>query len=220
MATSLYIVRLPEELSSSVLTHMFENVSAPRATKAKRYLKVKDQWRSLTGELLLRKQLLYGYGIADMEIRLGTYEKPELINGPDFNISHSGDMVALALSDLPVGVDVEEPRVVSKDLVKSVFTDTERVWVALQSDFQRAFFTLWTLKEAYIKKLGLGLQKSLQEFSIHLSDDIWIEDKKDELAKETHSFHCGEYVNGFWALCCEDSFNGEVCEVAFEELLS
>lgn len=77
------------------------------------------------------------------------------------SISHSGGWLALALSDAPVGVDVELPQR-SRDwlaLARFVFSPAETQRLLAESETTRIalFHTLWTLKEARGKRSGEGL---------------------------------------------------------------
>lgn len=78
------------------------------------------------------------------------------------SLSHSGDWLALALADAPVGVDVELPRRLRdwNALARFVFSAEERRRVQEAGDAARAevFHVLWTLKEARGKRSGEGLQ--------------------------------------------------------------
>ena len=64
------------------------------------------------GRKLLGFALKKRFGITGfpLEIGLGEYGKPYLAAHPgiEFNISHSGLYVVVAVSDVPVGIDVEE----------------------------------------------------------------------------------------------------------------
>lgn len=75
-----------------------------------------------------------------------------------FNLSHSGEYVLCALSDAPVGVDVEVVRPRKEGLPAYTFkgADYER-WLALGGDWE-AFYTLWTEVESVIKYTGEGLK--------------------------------------------------------------
>ena len=86
----------------------------------------------------------------------------------EFNISHSGEMVALAVAARPVGVDVE---CLSRDSdierLERYFSPTEReaLLALAPDDRRRRFFELWTLKESYLKARGVGLRLPLDAFT-------------------------------------------------------
>ncbi len=108
-------------------------------------------------------------------LRYDSYGKP-YFEGHDnvaFNLSHSGNMVACALSILPVGqiapavgVDLQ---LVSPDTVRAervserYFTEGERIQLSRVAadgpSYCRLFAQIWTKKEALLKCLGVGLSK-------------------------------------------------------------
>ncbi|MGO4305500.1 MULTISPECIES: 4'-phosphopantetheinyl transferase family protein [unclassified Cupriavidus] len=85
------------------------------------------------------------------------------------SIAHSGDHLACAVSDLPVGIDIEEmqPRKHLDTLIEATTTEAERAalpeLLADSEDAARltAFFQLWTLKEAWIKCHGGNLFQTM-----------------------------------------------------------
>lgn len=85
--------------------------------------------------------------------------KPYAENAPFFNLSHSGDWILCAVSDTPVGADIETPRTVSPILLRRVCTPAELAYIG---DDAKRFLEIWTAKEAYLKLLGTGLPAELQ----------------------------------------------------------
>ena len=85
----------------------------------------------------------------------------------DFNLSHSGDWLACAVTaGTPVGVDLEycNPHRVTMKLARRFFHPQE---VAALQDCSEAvqqdrFYDYWTLKEAAVKARGLALAPGLQ----------------------------------------------------------
>lgn len=76
------------------------------------------------------------------------------------SISHSGDRVAVALTDVgPVGVDVERLGEVDAGLARSVCTPDELGHLRTPEDF----FVYWTRKEAVLKATGDGLRRPLSD---------------------------------------------------------
>ena len=88
-----------------------------------------------------------------------------------FNLSHARSLIACAVAyDAEVGVDVEETDrgIEALELAERFFAPSEVAHLrAAPSDIRdERFFTLWTLKEAYIKALGTGLSTDLKAFAI------------------------------------------------------
>jgi 4'-phosphopantetheinyl transferase len=106
---------------------------------------------------------------------LGPGGKPELAGpaGRDvhFSLSHSGDRCAIAVSEEPVGIDVEEIRELPEleGIVRSRFAPDEAAEILTLSGEQRlrAFYRCWTRKEAYLKATGAGIGgDSLQQVEV------------------------------------------------------
>lgn len=85
------------------------------------------------------------------------------------SIAHAADHLACAVSDAPVGIDIEplQPRRHLDTLIEATTTDAERAALPdlmADSDAQArmvAFFELWTLKEAWIKCHGGNLFQTM-----------------------------------------------------------
>jgi 4'-phosphopantetheinyl transferase len=92
--------------------------------------------------------------------------KPRLLDdgGPQFSVSHSGDLVLFAVTAAtPVGVDVESlvgrTGTLDASLVSTVLSPGEqvRLWEAAAADRWAVFLRYWTAKEAVVKQFGAGL---------------------------------------------------------------
>lgn len=114
------------------------------------------------------------------QFEVNAYGRPRLAQihaSPiDFNLSHTRGRIVLAVTRcLSPGVDIERLDRGGElaSLAPSVFTPQELgALQALPEHLQsQRFFTLWTLKEAYIKAKGKGLSIPLQEFGFHLDDE-------------------------------------------------
>jgi 4'-phosphopantetheinyl transferase len=99
----------------------------------------------------------------DISLVTGEFGKPELHgkSGLHFNLSHCEGLTVLAVShQMEVGVDVEcRDRVFGKEdgLVRSMLSPMEQA--ALARTKERSFIDFWTLKEAFAKAIGRGLNE-------------------------------------------------------------
>ena len=85
---------------------------------------------------------------------------------PQFNLTHSGRVVAVVLgpADLPVGVDVEAVRGLDwEPLRRNVFGDDEWAAADTTTDPERERFAIWARKEAAVKASGHGLPLGLSQ---------------------------------------------------------
>lgn len=85
--------------------------------------------------------------------------------GGYISLSHSYGLVACAVDQRPVGVDVERIRPVPPRLL-GLLSEEERAYVRCDADF----FRLWTLKEALIKCRG-GHLGQLRHIHFRISGD-------------------------------------------------
>ena len=109
------------------------------------------QDEALAAEALLR----WAFPDADLsQMTKSPSGKPQL-PGLEFNLSHSGPWVALAVGEGPVGVDVEcfRPDLPVEKISARYFTPEER----RLADTPEGFLRIWTAKESHIKRSGKGL---------------------------------------------------------------
>ena len=82
-----------------------------------------------------------------------------------FNLSHSGEWVlAIFASRQAVGIDVQEMGEISEymEIAKNFFTEEEATEIQKTESPER----YWAAKEAYLKALGIGLNKGMDFFSV------------------------------------------------------
>lgn len=145
------------------------------------YRHAADRARFVTGRVLARGLVARETGVdpASLGFVLSEAGKPALRmgGGVQFNIAHSGDLVALALALAPfaVGVDVEriDPSRDVMRLAATICTPAERHALARHADPAGVFFRYWAAKEAVLKADGLGLRRAPDGFSVDLSTERW-----------------------------------------------
>lgn len=100
------------------------------------------------------------------------HEKP-FIASPEtplrFNLSHSGDLAAIAVSRIgEVGIDIERIRILEGPDLEPMFSASEQASFAELAGGARreAFFRCWTRKEALLKAWGRGLDVPLDSFDV------------------------------------------------------
>jgi 4'-phosphopantetheinyl transferase len=122
------------------------------------------------------RQILSGYldrSPRAIEISIGVQGKPQ-VTGLEFNLSHSGELVAYAISNRAVGIDIERVRSIDlAGIIERFFAPSEfAAWQKLPpADQELAFFRTWTVKEAYLKALGTGLHTPLSEVEVTIDQD-------------------------------------------------
>ncbi len=168
----------PQAATDAVLLAAYRALLTEDETaRMQRFHFERDRLRFLVTRALVRSVLSrYAPGApAHWRFENNAYGKPALVapSGLEaaisFNISHTAEMVVMAVSQsCELGVDVEHVlrRAAPLDVAEHYFSDAEVAALqALPAAAQPArFFALWTLKEAYIKACGMGLSIPLDQF--------------------------------------------------------
>jgi 4'-phosphopantetheinyl transferase len=157
-------------------------LSPDEQERADRFHFEADRRRSIIGRGHLRLLLgeILGLPADSLQFDYDEFGKPRLMPTQrlalQFNVSHSGDLILIAISiGRAVGVDVERIRTdLDLDGVAArFFSANERKTLASLAGPGRyeAFFTCWTRKEAYLKARGVGLSLPLDQFDVSFLPD-------------------------------------------------
>ncbi|MGC9030050.1 MAG: SDR family NAD(P)-dependent oxidoreductase [Desulfomonilaceae bacterium] len=130
---------------------------------------------------VLQKNAGAGVCLGDIVIRQDELGKPlaELRNGGEtacceVSLSHSNGFVAAVASERAafrgLGIDIEKVKPRSKAWIEDYFTDDEKRAAAAAPDKWGYFTALWSLKEAALKALGIGLRMDLQDVNVHFEE--------------------------------------------------
>ena len=150
--------------------------------RASRYRRPEDAHRYLYAHGVLRL-ILGDYLASDpVALRICTEEngKPYLDDGSiHFNLSHSGNLALIAVAEgRQVGVDVEQLRPMPDldNLAARICGPGELRTLAdlAEPDRRRAFFALWTRREALAKATGEGISAVFRDdLPDHVGQDRW-----------------------------------------------
>ena len=123
----------------------------------------------------------FGYKISNL-----TFTKTEkgkwLCDKCYFSISHSHDLVVVAISKKPIGVDCELLEKPKDGVIERVLTTREKKNLSSDGDFKK-LLTVWSKKESIFKKCGEG--------SFYPSK---IDTTKYQLAEKTVAVNDKEYI--------------------------
>jgi len=167
--TKIFYTYISEENHNQLLHNFLPSFSKELKRDMLKYRRWQDVQLSLLGKLLLRLGLKQMNASFHQEnIIFNTYGKPFLNNGSvQFNISHSGEMVACVLDDsYEVGIDIEMLTEINISDFKPqmLFSEWERI--ISSSNKKTAFFEYWTQKEAVIKAHGMGHSIPIKSFKV------------------------------------------------------
>ncbi len=198
----------------------------PQQERIFRFRKPADLQRSLLGESMCRSVLAQKLGQAPQKIDIIKSEKgkPYLVNNrkTHFNLSHSGNWVVMAIHEGEVGIDVEKLRPIDYRIAQRFFSKEEFTMLdALTGKAKkRYFFTLWTIKESYLKYLGKGLTKALSSFTV-VEHDGTFRIKHGERIEKTLFFHQAHPDNEHFVAVCsgEKTLNGQLKVLTIKNLI-
>lgn len=145
-------------------------------------------------------------------LRFGPHGKPYLPGGPHFSLSHAKGLALCALEKWNTGADAECLRSFPPRLQERVFTPEERQASLSSPNPDRAFTTLWTLKESYMKLTGLGLAQGAETLSFRF------EGEKPLLEGGTAFFRTAVWEGYSISQCGEAPFEMEIRPVDFRLL--
>lgn len=160
-------------------------VSPARREKALAISSAAARRQSLGAALLLHSV----FGRSDCSV---TENGKPFFAGSDahFSLAHCRDTVVCAVSDAPVGVDIELERQNGIALARRWFAPDEAMSVENAADPNAEFCAVWTVKESYIKLRDLRLA-DIPRFSVNALD------------AQYRSLRLGEYH----LACCADSID-------------
>ncbi|MFG2898977.1 4'-phosphopantetheinyl transferase family protein [Streptomyces zaomyceticus] len=177
-AVALWLTRVAADPTAHEL------LDAEERRRWRALVREEDRARYLAAHGSLRRLLGHRLGIPadrvefvreDCPLCGGPHGRPAVRGGGvHFSLSHSGELVLIALAPMPVGVDVEaHPEAGVSDLVADSLHPLERdEFARLPPEVRPAAFTwCWVRKEAYLKGTGEGLAGGLERTYIGLGPE-------------------------------------------------
>ena len=160
-----------EQITEEEIQRLLPLVSDQRREEAMRFKHLFGQFACLKSYVMLREMLegTRDTGIRDTSLshpflfETNEHGKPFLVDHPDiyFNISHCKAGIVVAVSDQPVGIDIESYRKVSDSLIRYTMNEVEQHIIQTSDDPIRTFTEYWTKKEAVFKLRGTGITRDL-----------------------------------------------------------
>ncbi|MCL2831154.1 MAG: 4'-phosphopantetheinyl transferase superfamily protein [Betaproteobacteria bacterium] len=181
-SSKLYLLDLGDGIDEAIFREWSQRIPEERSAALSRFHFRADAERSLAGEILARAALSMAAALPPSAFRFarGPHGKPAATSAlphraplPEFNISHSGQFVACAISSRPIGVDVEKFFSPDEAMLQRICAPGESAFIRKSAGLSpaAAFTLLWTLKESWLKARGQGLEENLPgiDFSPFLS---------------------------------------------------
>jgi 4'-phosphopantetheinyl transferase len=153
--------------------------SSDEIARCDRFLVAEPQRRFLVSRALVRTTLSQYVEVPPLAWTFSASPngKPSILEPPGtglrFNVSHTAGLAVCAItSEADVGVDAEyvDRDFAAVSVARLSFTPEEAAFLdaAPAEERLRRFFQLWTLKEAFLKGIGLGLSVPMRDFGVRL----------------------------------------------------
>lgn len=143
------------------LLSQIDKISAKRRHKTRRAIKESSVLLNIGAEIILSYALSLPLPIEYQKRENG---KPFLEGQKCFNLSHSGDYVLCAVSDLEIGADIERIERMRENTFKRIFSPAEKECYEKEHKGSKDYLCrVWTRKESILKMTGEGLRHDLRE---------------------------------------------------------
>lgn len=143
--------------------------------QADRFRFERDRRRFIVRRARRRERLAAHLGAAPAALRFveGPFGQPRLADCDiAFSTSHSGEIWAVAIGTVALGVDIEaiDRTIDHAGIASSLFAPGEVAALARlgREDAATAFYACWSRKEAFVKAIGRGLSYPLDAFEVSL----------------------------------------------------
>lgn len=193
-----------------------------RQEKVDNFIFDKDKKLS-SGVYLLLKKMLDEENIDDPIIETEKDGKPYISNYENihFNMSHAGRMVACAISDEEIGIDIEKiDPLIDMKIAQTFFYNSEYDNIKKSDNRVDQFFKYWVLKESYMKYTGLGFLLDLDKFEIVIEDgETKVKNQNLELKENEDDVKFSYFdLNQYKLAICSENEADEILEYNLEDL--
>ncbi len=193
-----------------------------RKEKVDNFIFDKDKKLS-SGVYLLLKKMLDEENIKNPIIETEKNGKPYISNYENihFNMSHASRMVACAISNEEIGIDIEKiDPLIDMKIAQTFFYNSEYDNIKKSDNRVDQFFKYWVLKESYMKYTGLGFLLDLDKFEIILDDgETKVNNQNPELKENEDNVKFSYFdLNQYKLAICSENKVNEIYEYNLEDL--
>ena len=133
----------------------------------------KQQLKSEINDILNKEFASLNIDYSENSLLYNRYGKPYIKNHSDvfFNISHCHEMAVCTINSCEAGIDVENIRAYHPRVAKRVFSDKENEILKNAVNKDETFFRIWTLKESFVKAIGVGISYPMKTCEFLINDN-------------------------------------------------
>ena len=170
---------IPDLAHEELITMLNQQIEENEVNRIMGIANKDHAFRSAAGSLLLAQMVcrISGYPVSSISIHRYPNGKPFLPDFPNlhFNITHTDHLAVLAIDNHLVGVDIEKVNVARMAVANRFFSEEEKEMLNNCPEDQRnqLFYKLWTIRESFVKAIGIGIFGTMGDFCPELNASGW-----------------------------------------------
>ena len=178
MKEKIFLKKVDMDFVSENEASLLGELSQWRRDKAIRIKHAQSRYQSIMAGMLLEEALAEFLGISKFDVKWGdkfpeknvggktyvtnVYPSENALDKVYYSISHAGDYVAVIVSDERTGIDIECKDDKDFKVTNRMFSEEDKRFVA---EDQARFRDVWTIKESFLKCVGIGIVVPLNSFT-------------------------------------------------------
>lgn len=154
------------DLQDAEYDAFFALLDSKKRARISRYKNINDRKSSVCAEMLAKRAIAEKFSVSPYDVKISAKESGQpFCENFDIclSLSHSGDYAVCAVSDAPVGIDVQKIVPYNPKTAKKVCSQAELDAIEKSADKAAEFIKLWTKKEAVLKMQGTGVVGSMKD---------------------------------------------------------
>lgn len=213
----IYMVNVKDVKENYTIQDLSGNISFPLKKCIKKCVIEDEQYNNLIGLLLIQYMLWDFLGKnAKIEILKNSHGKLAVKNRKiDFNISHSNEWVVGTIAEFRIGIDIEDINNIRNNSILRFFSVDETEYCKDAKDICK----IWTLKESYLKCIGIGISIPLNSFSVITNEKVHLSIGGER--NYSYFFNSRRFEHYYVSICTNVSYNSSIqwIEKTIQELI-
>lgn len=213
----IYLVNVKDVKEYYTIEDLWGNISFPLKKYIKKCVIEAEQYNNLIGLLLIQYMLSDFLGEnAKVDILKNSHGKLSIKNRKiDFNVSHSNEWVVGTIAEFRIGIDIENINNIRNNSILRFFSVDETEYCKDAKDICK----IWTLKESYLKCIGIGISIPLSSFSVITNEDVQL--SIGGKRNYSYFFYSRKFEHYYISICANVSCNSSIqwIEKTIKELI-
>ena len=199
-------------LNNYEFNNLYSLLPYERKVKVDKLIFYKDKQTCILAYLLLCYNLYFEKKIDYLKkgFVYNKYDKPNLLQvNIKFSISHSENIIICAFSNQDIGIDVQDI-VEYRDEYNFILARAECDRISESDNKNITFTSIFSIKESYLKCLGIGLIEQMNNLDFSIYDDLF--------NCYSHYFQLLEYKNNCIVICTKTHIRFKIVQITIDDI--